>query len=77
MPIHLRPYFEKEVDDLFQLGIIQPSSSPHCSPVAMVHKSDGSYQMLIDYRQLNFATIFYAELTCSVKTEVYKCSGAT
>ncbi|XP_050704321.1 uncharacterized protein LOC126989756 [Eriocheir sinensis] len=28
VPIHLRPYFEKEVNNLLQLGIIQPSSSP-------------------------------------------------
>ncbi|XP_076064943.1 uncharacterized protein LOC143038984 [Oratosquilla oratoria] len=55
VPIHLRPVFEKEVETLFRQGIIQRSSSPHSSPVVMVRKTDGSYKMAIDYRQLNFA----------------------
>ena len=77
VPIHLRPYFETEVDNLLQLGIIQPSSSPHCSPVVMVRKSDGSYRMAIDFRQLNSITVFDAEPTCSAEVDLYKFVGAT
>ncbi|XP_076056332.1 uncharacterized protein LOC143034283 [Oratosquilla oratoria] len=33
VPVHLKPHFESEVERLFQQGIIQRSSSPHCSPV--------------------------------------------
>ncbi|XP_050704489.1 uncharacterized protein LOC126989931 [Eriocheir sinensis] len=76
-PIHLRPYFEKEFDNLLQLGIIQPSSSLHCSPVVMVRKSDGSYRMAIDFRQLNSVTVFDAEPTCSVEGDLHKFAGAT
>ncbi|XP_050708029.1 uncharacterized protein LOC126993204 [Eriocheir sinensis] len=77
VPIHLRPYFEKEVNNLLQLGIIQPSSSLHCSPVVMVRKSDGSYRMAIDFRQLNSVTVFDAEPTCSVEGDLHKFAGAT
>lgn len=53
IPINLRPYFDVEVDDLPEQGVIRLPSSPHCSPVVMVKKADGSYRMTIDYRALN------------------------
>jgi len=53
IPLHLQTHFEEEVDQLYKQGIIRLSSSPHCSPVVMVRKSDGTYRMAIDYRALN------------------------
>ena len=70
--IHLQPYFEKEIGDL-HLGIIQLSVSPQCSPVVMVRKSDESYGMAIDYKQLDSITVFDAEPTCYVESDLYKC----
>ena len=48
VPIHLQHYYQEEVEQLLNQGIIQPSTSPHCSPVVMVRKSNGTYQMIID-----------------------------
>ncbi|XP_076060384.1 uncharacterized protein LOC143036684 [Oratosquilla oratoria] len=76
VPVHLKPHFESEVERLFQQGIIQRSSSPHCSPVVMVRKSDGSYRMAIDYRQLNAVTVFHAEPVCNIEEDLYKFSGS-
>ena len=76
VPIHLQPYFRQEVETLFQQGIIQRSSSPHCSPVVMVRKPDKSYRMAIDYRQLNSITVFHAEPTCSITEDLHKFSGS-
>ncbi|XP_076057566.1 uncharacterized protein LOC143035033 [Oratosquilla oratoria] len=76
VPVHLKPHFESEVERLFQQGIIQRSSSPHCSPVVMVRKSDGSYRMAIDYRQLNAVTVFHAESLCNIEEDLYKFSGS-
>ncbi|XP_076060325.1 uncharacterized protein LOC143036653 [Oratosquilla oratoria] len=76
VPVHLKPHFESEVERLFQQGIIQRSSSPHCSPVVMVRKSDGSYRMAIDYRQLNAVTVFHTEPICNIEEDLYKFSGS-
>ncbi|GJY20839.1 putative reverse transcriptase domain-containing protein [Tanacetum coccineum] len=39
------------------VGFIRPSSSPWGAPVLFVKKKDGSFQMCIDYRELNKLTV--------------------
>ena len=76
VPVYLQPHFKEEVDKLQEQGIIQLSSSPHCSPVVMVKKQDGTYRMAIDYRLLNSVTVFHAEPSCSVEEDLHKFAGA-
>ena len=76
VPIHLQSIYQNEVEQLLSQGIIQPSTSPHCSPVVMVRKADDTYRMAIDYRLLNSVTIFQAEPACNIEEELHKFSGA-
>ncbi|KAJ8575289.1 hypothetical protein ON010_g3923 [Phytophthora cinnamomi] len=41
---------EAEIQRYFELGLIQPSTSPWASPVLMIRKPDGGIRFCIDYR---------------------------
>ncbi|GKD97288.1 hypothetical protein Tco_1381185 [Tanacetum coccineum] len=60
-PYRLEPSEMKEWSDqlkeLSDKGFIRPSSSPWGAPVLFVKKKDGSFQMGIDYRELNKLTV--------------------
>ena len=45
------------LDDAMKAGIVRKSISPAASPIMFVLKSDGSLQLVIDYRHLNNITI--------------------
>ena len=45
------------LDDAMKAGIVCKSISPAASPIMFVLKSDGSLQLVIDYRRLNNITI--------------------
>nr|GEW42263.1 putative reverse transcriptase domain-containing protein [Tanacetum cinerariifolium] len=61
VPYRLAPSEMKEFSDQLQeisdKGFIRPSSSPWGAPVLFVKKKDGSFQMCIDYRELNKLTV--------------------
>nr|GFB00196.1 putative reverse transcriptase domain-containing protein [Tanacetum cinerariifolium] len=60
-PYRLAPSDMKELADqlqeLTEKGFIRPSFSPWGAPVLFVKKKDGSFQMCIDYRELNKLTV--------------------
>ncbi|GKD51323.1 putative reverse transcriptase domain-containing protein, partial [Tanacetum coccineum] len=60
-PYRLAPSEMKELSEqlkeLSDKGFIRPSSSPWGDPVLFVKKKDGSFQMWIDYRELNKLTV--------------------
>nr|GEV57761.1 putative reverse transcriptase domain-containing protein [Tanacetum cinerariifolium] len=60
-PYRLAPAEMKELSiqlqEISDRGFIRPSSSPWGPPVLFVKKKDGSFQMCIDYRELNKLTI--------------------
>ncbi|GJR61350.1 putative reverse transcriptase domain-containing protein [Tanacetum coccineum] len=60
-PYRLAPSEMKELSEqlkeLSDKGFIRPSSSPWGAPVLFVKKKDGSFQMCIDYRELNKLTV--------------------
>ena len=52
----LRAKVREMVDDMLRPGVIQPSSSPWASPIAMVKKKDGTFRFCVDYRRENAVT---------------------
>jgi hypothetical protein len=66
LPPNIRPYrhpfsqkndIEKMVQELLNVGIICPSTSPYSSPVVMALKKEGSWRMCLDFHALNKLTI--------------------
>lgn len=46
-----------EIDRMLNLGVIEESESPWCSPMAVVQKSTGKTRLCLDARKLNSVTI--------------------
>ena len=46
---------------MIELGVIERSESPYCSPVIIVKKKDNTNRFCIDFRVLNKITVFDAE----------------
>ena len=64
-PIHQAPYrvspaqreiIQKQVTEMVEDGIIQPSDSPWASPIILVRKKNGAWRFCIDFRKLNSVT---------------------
>ncbi|KAH7719740.1 hypothetical protein AAVH_12775 [Aphelenchoides avenae] len=56
-PINLTPEVERQLKELLDLKIIQPSTSPFASPIVLVRKKNGKYRFATDYRALNKITV--------------------
>ena len=57
MPFAVRQEVARQLKNMQQAGVIQPSSSPWASPVVMVGKKDGTHRFRIDYRDLHAVTV--------------------
>mgnify|MGYP005952035073 CR=1 FL=1 len=51
-----RKIVEREIENMLQNDIIEPSDSPYASPVCLVKKKDDSVRFSIDYCRLNSQT---------------------
>ena len=64
-PVNVRPYrypsavkdeIERQISEMINSGIVQPSHSPFSSSVLLVKKKDGTYRFCVDFRHLNAIT---------------------
>ena len=66
---------ESEIDEIIELGVIEPSISPYSSPIVLVPKKDGSVRFCIDFRKLNKVTEFDAEPMPNMEEVINRMSG--
>ena len=56
-PLCNQEEINRQVKELEERGVIEPSNSPWAANVVLVRKKDGTKRLCIDYRQLNEVTI--------------------
>ncbi len=49
---------EEHVQGLIEKGIVEPSTSPHDSPIFLVKKKNGKKRPILDYREINKIILF-------------------
>ncbi|KAL6458124.1 hypothetical protein MHYP_G00333540 [Metynnis hypsauchen] len=58
VPARLIPNLKKEVQDMLDMGVIEPSTSEWCSPVVLVPKKNGELRFCVDFSKLNSVSAF-------------------
>ena len=66
---------ESEIDEMIELGVIEPSISPYSSPIVLVPKKDGSVRFCIDFCELNMVMEFDAEPMPNMVEVINRMSG--
>ena len=61
LPFSSEEIIAREIQTMFELGVIEYSQSPYSSPVVLVKKKDNTTRFCIDFRALNKVTVFDAE----------------
>ena len=64
-----------EVRDMINLGIVEPSESPYCSPALIIKKKDNTNRFCIDFHTLNKVTVFDAEPMPNMEEIFTKIAG--
>ena len=75
IPYKTRSIMETEIQDMLDLGVIEPSISPCSSPIVLVPKKNGSVRFCIDFRKLNKVTEFDAEPMPNMEEIINRMSG--
>ena len=75
LPYIMMQAVNDEVRSMIELGVIERSESPYCSPVIIVKKKDNTNRFCIDFRVLNKITVFDAEPMPSMEQIFAKLAG--
>lgn len=75
VPVHLQDEVDRQINQMLEHDIIQPSASPWASAIVLVKKKDGSRRFCIDYRRLNDLTIKDAYLLPRIDESLDQLAG--
>ena len=75
VPLARRADATKEVQNMLDKGLIEPSQSPWASPIVLVTKKDGTMRFCVDYRKLNDLTLKDAYPLPRIDVTLDKLSG--
>ena len=75
LPFSMLETVGDEVRSMIDLGVVERSDSPYCSPVVIVKKKDNTNRFYIDFRVLNKITVFDAEPMPSMEQIFSKLAG--
>lgn len=56
-PVDLSKEIERNIDEMLEYNIIEPSKSPWASSIVLVKKKDNYYRFCVDYRRLNASIV--------------------
>jgi Reverse transcriptase (RNA-dependent DNA polymerase). len=73
----MQAIIDREVTEMEQAGVIEPSQSPWSSPVVIVRKKDGKPRFCIDFRRINQISEKDAYPLPQVQATLDKLRGAT
>jgi len=76
VPEIFKPDVEKQVNELLDMGLIRPSTSPMASPIVCVAKKTGGVRIAVDYRYLNLFTVANAYPMTTVNEILNKIGSA-
>ena len=75
IPYKTREVMESEIDEMIELGVIEPKISAYSSPIVLVPKINGSVRFCIDFRKLNNVTEFDAEPMPNMEEVINRMAG--
>ena len=60
-PYKMQEVVDKEIAEMLKMGIIEHIEAPYASLLVLVKKSDGTYKVCVNFKELNKITVFDPE----------------
>ena len=76
VPYKMQEVVDKEIADMLAMGIIEPSDAPYASLLVLVKKPDGTFQVCVNFKDLNKITVFDSEPMMSANNIFPKLPGS-